>query len=136
MPLCQEDVWQIPAQLTQLKPFIDACRKYQATYLSVHNYWYLTCRFEEANQRSSLWHVDGFSQRYEHVPETNYVWCPEDATCVYDQPIQFPPDFDGTKHRLYRFVEQHVKGNMFHVKQLSAKKVFLLDPYVIHSNRR
>jgi hypothetical protein len=132
LPICMGGAWSIPSEFDWLKDFIRQCVAFQETYFVAHPFWYLTVRRTDADptNRSSQWHVDGFSLRTPHLPEMNYLWCSEEPTLFYERPIFFPDDFDGKRHNLQSFVAERIDHT--HVVQGQARQIYLIDPYVIH----
>lgn len=120
----------IPEMLSPLRALIDTLFIYQHIWLRAHPFWYVTVRTEEVNDRSSMPHVDGFSQRYPHVPETNYVLTTDDPTEYWMDGIDFPYDFNGRVHNLNTYVAAQVKDKEPEIAE--ANCVYLLDPYIVH----
>ena len=132
LPLCMNGVWSIPSEFDWLSEFIHHCVVYQSRHFVSHPFWYLTVRRTDADptNRSSQWHVDGFSLRTPHLPEMNYLWCSEEPTLFYEKPLVFPHDFDGKRHNLQTFIEERIDAQ--YMVQGQPRQIYLLDPYVVH----
>ena len=80
--------------------------------------------------RDSEWHVDGFSMRFPHKPEQDYV-------CTSSVPTEFllsrwriPNDFDPFKHNIHHFFQDREnQGERFYGQD---NTVYLIDPYCVH----
>lgn len=97
-----------------------------------HPYCYLTVRsISPKSMPAYEWHVDGFSVRYSHLPEANYVVVlGEYATEYADQSFDFPQDFNPLIHNVHRFFQKRI--NMNSVKSLMPGTLYFMDPYVVH----
>jgi len=118
---------RLPKRLSFLKEFIKECRDYQENIIGIHHpFMYLTIRHGEIKSiRDDMWHVDGFSMRYNHLPEQNYIWSSHSPTEINEIETDLS-DFDPLLSNIHlRFKE----GN---IKTLDSKTIYGLDPYVIH----
>ncbi len=97
-----------------------------------HPYMYVTVRTSNPTSDASYdWHVDGFSTRYTHLPEANYVIVfGEHGTEYTDQTFNFPKDFDPLKHNVHRFFQKRIDYSR--VKTLTPGTLYYMDPYVVH----
>lgn len=97
-----------------------------------HPYCYLTVRsIAPKSVAAHEWHVDGFSVRYNHLPEANYVVVlGEYATEYADQSFDFPQDFNPLIHNVHRFFQKRININS--VKSLMPWTLYFMDPYVVH----
>lgn len=94
-------------------------------------YVYVTVRCGEVRAKTdNEWHVDGFSMRVTHQPETNYIWSDCYPTEVLDQKFVIPGDFDPMKHNLHNYFQKHAKEE--NVRVLRAQNIAIIDPYIVH----
>ena len=115
------------------RPLIQQAMDFQEKAIGIrHPYAYLTIRSTAPKSIAAHeWHVDGFSTRYNHLPEANYVLVlGEHATEYADQSFDFPQDFDPLIHNVHRFFQKLI--NMNSVKTLMPGTLYFMDPYVVH----
>lgn len=127
------DGLQLPDELEWLRPHIETARQFQAEHVGVkHPFTYVTVRHGMvATETDDLWHVDGFSMKYHHLPEANYVFASGGTpTEIAVKPIAFPDNFDPLKHNIHLYLAHRMNdAERFH---LQADCLYLMDPYVIH----
>lgn len=102
---------QLPDELEWLRPHIETARQFQAEHVGVkHPFTYVTVRHGMvATETDDLWHVDGFSMKYHHLPEANYVFASGGTpTEIAVKPIMFPSDFDPLKHNIHLYLAHHM----------------------------
>lgn len=124
--------YKIPNELEWAREFISLCNLHQETKIKIkHPYCYITIRngFVES-ENDDVWHVDGFSTRFSHLPEQNYIWTNCYPTKVLIQPFDFPKDFDPDKHNIHLYFQE--KANDDFSFELKTKTIYCLDPYIIH----
>lgn len=124
---------QLPHQLFWLRNEIERSAAFQRENIGVsHPYTYITVRHGPVDsQNDDLWHVDGFSTRYTHLPEANYIFVLGNlATEWAAQTIKFPSDFDPLKHNVHLFLQKQVRQNA--IRSLKIGEMYFIDPYVIH----
>lgn len=125
--------WCIPEDLRWLGVLVDKALAYQSKRIGVrHPYCYITVRHgSRPVETGERWHVDGFSMRYHHLPEANYVWVvSEHPTQFVQNPVVFPEDFDPLKHSVHKFLARRAEGKP--VYQVRSGHLYLFDPYVLH----
>lgn len=122
----------IPTELAWLEPTIRYLDAYQKRH-SLHNpYIYVTVRHGIVTSTTDdEWHVDGFSMRYPHVPEQNYI-CVNGAagTWFSGKPWNIPATFDPLKHNIHRYLQQH--GADDSIYQAHEDTIYAIDPYCVH----
>ena len=125
------DGWRIPPELNWLRETILACHQNQVTKYKDHDFCYITVRCGEVKSvTDAQWHVDGFSMRFAHVPEQNYIWSDSYPTEVLEQQFDFPDSFDPLKHNIHLFFEDRAKEE--NIRTLSVDHVHCIDPYIVH----
>ena len=124
--------FKLPNYLNWTLPIIRMAEEYQLNSIKIkHPFTYVTVRHGLVNTKTDdQWHVDGFSVRYNHLPEANYLIVSNDGTEVADQTFDFPADFDPLKHNIHLFFAKMV--NEQNIIKLKPKSLYFLDPYVVH----
>ncbi len=92
-----------------LEGVIHQAAEHQSKKIGItHPYTYITVRSGIVQcTRDGEWHVDGFSTRYTHLPEANYVVVFGDTPTEYAvQSFNFPSDFNPLVHNVHRFFFQ------------------------------
>jgi hypothetical protein len=124
---------KLTSDVQWLEGAVHQAKEYQAKKIGiVHPYIYLTMRSGIVKcARDGEWHVDGFSVRYTHLPEANYVVVFGDTPTEYAaQSFDFPPDFDPLAHNIHRFFQKRI--DVRKIKSFEPGKLYLVDPYVVH----
>jgi hypothetical protein len=124
---------RLPAELAWVGPALALAEAYQKHSIRVsHPFTYITVRHGEVNTRTDdEWHVDGFSTRYAHLPEANYILVSGDHPTEWvDQRFTFPNDFDPLKHNVHKFFQKRVYHDF--IRQLKLDTLYFVDPYVVH----
>jgi hypothetical protein len=123
---------QVPPFLDWTVPLLLSAEKYQANIVGIrHPFTYITVRHGPiTTYGDQTWHVDGFSMRYHHLPEANYVWVQGTPTLWADQLFHIPETFSPHRHNLHSFLARRVEPSR--VKSLLPGHQYLLDPYVVH----
>ena len=124
---------QVPEELQWLRGPIARATNYQREKVGVrHPYTYITVRHGLVTTRTDdLWHVDGFSMKYHHLPEANYLFTFGDQTTEYaEQSFDFPSDFDPLRHNVHLFFQRRVKPES--IRRLHYGTMYMMDPYVVH----
>lgn len=123
---------QVPDELKWCQPMIDMALKAQEERGIRQPFLYLTVRHGVVSTKTDdEWHVDGFSQTITHLPEQNYLWCSHTPTEVALKSIDFPIDFDSSKHNIHDYFANVIDENTF-IITVNPKTVYAMDPYVIH----
>ena len=118
----------LPKEYRFLRGFINECLTWQKYVIGInHPFMYLTIRKGPIKSvTDDEWHVDGFSMRYNHLPEQNYIWCDSYPT----EWTSAKPDlkyFDPLKDNIHkRFKKNPMR------KTINKNTIYCLDPYVIH----
>jgi hypothetical protein len=135
----EKELYQIPEELKWTFPFVARCYEWQKQKIKIkHPYTYLTIRRGlVTTQTDDKWHVDGFSMRYNHLPEQSYLWANNHPTEYLNVPMSIPEDFDPLKHNLHLYIQDFLKfhknnGIKHLVKQANYHTIYCFDPYVIH----
>jgi hypothetical protein len=124
---------QLPPEVQWTSNLIQKAAEFQSKEIGiVHPYTYLTVRSGPViHSRDGEWHVDGFSMRYTHLPEANYVIVfGETPTEWVNQYFDFPKDFDALKHNVHLFFQKRI--NSSRIKTLDSNTLYFMDPYVVH----
>lgn len=120
----------IPDELEWLRNTILSAETVQ-NIIRPRPYVYVTVRCGEVRTKTDdEWHVDGFSMRVTHQPETNYIWSDCYPTEVLNQKFAIPNDFDPMKHNLHSYFQKYAKEE--NVRVLRAQHVAIIDPYIVH----
>jgi len=82
------------------------------------------------SELDDAWHVDGFSMRYPHRPEQNYICSNIFPTEVLNQAFDIPADFDPRRHNIHLFFQDN--SDYSKASGLIANRIFLIDPYIVH----
>ncbi len=125
--------YQIPPSLEWLGDTIRSAEEYQNREIRIrHPYCYVTVRHGEvATTGDDLWHVDGFSTKFNHLPEANYVCVVGGQPTEWlDQSFSFPDDFDPLVHNVHLFFQKRIDSS--NIRQMEEGMVYFLDPYVVH----
>ncbi len=130
MPLSQQldfNEYFLPEKYKFLQEFVGRCIEYQKNIIKIrHPFMYLTIRHGEVKSvTDDKWHVDGFSLRYNHLPEQNYIWCSSNATEVSLSKTDLS-EFNPFKENI------HKKFSGENTYKCKDKTIYCLDPYVIH----
>jgi hypothetical protein len=124
---------KVPAEYSWTLPIIAQAQKYQMEKIGIrHPYVYLTIRSGIVSTRTDLdWHVDGFSVKYNHLPEANYIvmYGPEPTEYV-EQCFDFPFDFNPLRHNIQTFFQHRVDPAS--IRTIKPGTLYFLDPYVVH----
>lgn len=124
---------QLPDELRWLSGVIAQAKAFQHEKIGIaHPFTYVTVRHGlVASEHDDDWHVDGFSVKYNHLPEANYVFTTgTHPTEIARERFVFPKDFDPIKHNIHRFFQHRVREQS--VEQLEPNTLYLMDPYVVH----
>lgn len=123
---------QMPSSLDWILPIVKYGIVHQSKIKTGNSFVYVTVRHGMvATKTDDEWHVDGFSARFPHRPEQNYVWCDKSPTEWWNKKIELPEDFDGLKHNIHWYFQSQIKNNK-HIKKVNPKTVYCFDPYVVH----
>jgi hypothetical protein len=125
--------WQIPPELEWLREVLLKAQEYQHNVIGIrHPFTYVTVRKGPvATSTDDLWHVDGFSTRYAHLPEANYLFAAgSNPTQYLDQRFTFPEDFDPLIHNIHTFFQG--RADLGCVRELDLGALYFMDPYVVH----
>jgi hypothetical protein len=124
--------FQLPEELNWCLPIITASIEYQ-TWLGIrHPFMYLTIRKGICKSiKDDEWHVDGFSMKYPHIPEQNYIYASDYPTqVVRDFRVKFPQEFDPLNHNIHSYLSKFI--NPTDITNLKSHHLYCMDPYVIH----
>lgn len=125
----------LPRQLHWLSPVLHKAEAFEKAHGSSRPYCYITVRHGRVrSEHDDEWHVDGFSMKYKHLPDSNYIFTSTqqdlDQTVWLEQGFSVPDDFDPLVHNLHKFI-QHRADRMLS-RWLRSGRLYLLDPYVVH----
>lgn len=126
--------WALPADMEWLRPLLNAATAYQLENIGPYSdrFIYVTIRHGEVTSVSDdVWHVDGFSLRFPHVPEQNYIWASNNPMEVCSLPIDIPKDFDGMKHNIHQLFQDVIPADYVPLV-MPEKTLVAVDTYHIH----
>lgn len=122
----------VPEDLLWTKPLVDLAFINQEKMDIRHPFCYLTIRNGVVTSKTDdVWHVDGFSLQFSHLPEQNYIWASHTPTEYVTKKIDFPSDFDAFKHNIHHYFDD-VITEQDEIKTIKPKTVYCMDPYIIH----
>lgn len=124
---------QLPEEMSWTADIIAQAKRFQRERIGIaHPFVYVTIRHGVTKSVSDAeWHVDGFSVKYNHLPEANYIFASGPHTTQFArQAFCFPPDFDPMKHNIHRFFQRRIKEEA--VSRLEPDTLYFIDPYVVH----
>lgn len=121
----------IPSELDWLHSFISIATEHQNNVIRIrHPFRHITVRHGFVDSTTDdEWHVDGFSTKFNHLPEQNYVWCSDYGTELHLKEIEFPLDFNPLEHNLNDYFEDK-KIDVTHT--LKPRHMYCMDPYIPH----
>lgn len=125
--------FQLTRDIQWLAGLVQQADNFQQTNMGIrHPYTYVTVRTSNPTSAAAYdWHVDGFSTKYTHLPEANYVIVfGEHGTEYADQAFDFPKDFDPLKHNVHLFFQKRIDYSK--VKTITPGILYYMDPYVVH----
>lgn len=123
----------LPQELQWLRSSILACASVQSKHglQPDRDFIYVTVRHGLcATKNDDSWHVDGFSMRFPHRPEQNYIWSNVFPTEVLHQPFSFPDRFDPKKHNIHLYIQDHADESL--ARPLRPCSLYVIDPYIPH----
>lgn len=122
---------RVPEELQWCNSLIQAAIFEQSKLGIRHPFCYLTIRHGLTEyKKDDEWHVDGFSLKYSHLPEQNYIWTNKYPTQVITQPFNIPQDFDARVHNIHEYFQDNVDENL--IETLKPNVMYCMDPYNIH----
>lgn len=130
------DGYRPPAELCWLLPVMDRAALAEDSLGHRRPYCYVTVRHGFCNtELDDEWHVDGFSMKHKHFPDSNYIFNITDSEWLQTQwlaqSFDIPADFDPLRHNLHKLLQSQAEpqGNAHWLK---SGRLYLLDPYVVH----
>ncbi len=129
-----DEGYLVPDELSWVAPLLPMAESHQQQVVKVrHPFQYLTIRSGLVDSETDdQWHVDGFSLRFNHLPEQNYFWCDSDPTEYIVHPVQIPPSFDPLKHNIHFLFQDVFERSPPDVRRMRTKVLYCFDPYVVH----
>lgn len=123
---------KLPKELDWVRPSLYEATAFQKTVGIRHPYTYITVRSGLVSTHTDdEWHVDGFSTRYTHLPEANYIIVSGSRPTQHlDQTFDFPEDFNPLKHNIHKYFQNRCIPSR--IRNLELDTIYFLDPYVIH----
>ena len=125
---------KLPVGLEWIWPALSMAERFQRDEVGVlHPHTYITVRRGPVvTKTDDVWHVDGFSTRYAHLPEANYIMVSGSMGTEYlDQTFEFPEHFDPLKHDIQKYF-QNEAAPWGSTRGMKLDTLYFLDPYVIH----
>lgn len=123
----------LPLELEWIRPALKEALSWQKSSVGVrHPYVYVTSRCGPVRSTTDdAWHVDGFSTRFTHVPEANYLWVASKNPTQYKHVREkFPNDFNPLTHNVHKYLANRAYKYQTHA--LESKALYFMDPYVLH----
>lgn len=121
----------IPPELNWIKDTIHKLIAYQESYGLNNPFIYFTVRHGIVDSvTDDHWHVDGFSLRFPHVPEQNYIFTDVCPTEILLNAWNISDDFDAMKHNLHTFFQERAEDGL--VVRNEPGWVYAIDPYTVH----
>lgn len=122
----------VPDEYKWLMPLINKSIEYQKTIGINHPFMYLTIRNGIVTTKTDdQWHVDGFSLKFNHLPEQNYICCNNNPTQMIIKKFDIPNDFDASKHNLHQYFQDRITNNDV-IETIKPNNLYCIDPYNIH----
>ena len=124
---------KLPNELNWLLPLIHNAEQFQQREIKIsHPFLYVTVRHGVVNYSTDdEWHVDGFSMRYNHLPEANYIYnLGSFSTQCAIKSFNFPDEFDPLVHNIHSFFDKRIENSC--IKTLQSGILYFIDPYVVH----
>lgn len=123
---------KLPEQLLWLESVLQLAEETQDQIGVRHPFCYVTVRHGPVTSvLDDVWHVDGFSARYHHLPDSNYIFCLGEKPTEYaNQSFRFPADFNPLRHNIHTFFQRRVQKEC--IRSLYEGNLYMLDPYVVH----
>lgn len=132
MVRAKDMVLRIPDELQWLAPTIQALVDHQRYEQLSNPYIYVTVRHGVVTSvTDDEWHVDGFSMRFPHVPEQNYICSHSNPTEFLLNRWQIPETFDPHKHNLHWFFQDRAEHEGVLLRG-DPYVVYVVDPYCVH----
>lgn len=126
--------WKVPDELLWMVPALWFAMDSQIALGVPLNYVYVTVRSGIVRSvTDDLWHVDGFSMRYPHKPEQNYIWSDWYGTEVLPQQFKIPDDFDPFRHNIHQYFQDNATA---YREVLKSMHLYQIDPYIVHRRPR
>jgi len=121
----------IPDEIQWANSLLEEAFYFQNMMFPRHPYIYFTCRTGSVRHSSTdEWHYDGFSMRYNHLPEQNYIWTNRIGTDWVRSGVQIPKDFDPMVHNLnHEAAYQTIHHDKYRTK---PNALYVIDPYILH----
>lgn len=124
----------IPPELEWLQQSIIGAQMVQKAMFVDHPFCYVTVRSGPViSKTDDEWHVDGFSVKQTHYPETNYIW--SEGWCntqYFDKQFDIPKDFDPFKHNIQLLFQDMILGQDRTTIKSFPNGWNVIDPYVVH----
>ena len=125
---------QLPEEYQWVLPIIKEGKINQKRIGIRHPFLYLTIRHGIVRSTGDdEWHTDGFSMRYSHVPEQNYIWVSGGYPTEYiSEAVEIPSDFNPMFQNLHLFFQDHFREKGAQVESIDEHSIYAMDPYVVH----
>jgi hypothetical protein len=96
--------FRIPEELLWIKDLLDYANEHQKILNINSLYCYVTIRHGIVDtENDDLFHIDGFSMQYTHLPEQNYIWSNLFPTQYIAKAIEIPKDFNPLVHNIHKY---------------------------------
>lgn len=131
---------KLPSTLEWARLLVNKCDMFSRSYgLPRHPFLYLTVRSgdEIGYTPDDTWHVDGFSMKYNHLPEYSFIWTdthPTEFLRLFPTIAEYAlVGFDPMKHNLHSRL-QIAAGKMPEsaIYRGEPFALHLINPYVLH----
>lgn len=124
---------KLPSELLWASEIIKQAKQFQRKITQIsHPFTYVTVRHGVTTSLTDdEWHVDGFSMRYNHLPEANYILSTgEHPTEFIRQAFVFPDDFDPLRHNINKYFQRRIDEDS--ISRCKPNVLYFVDPYVVH----
>ena len=123
---------KVPEEFQWTMPIFKEAKLSQKRIGVKHPFVYMTIRHGIVkSEGDDVWHTDGFSMRFTHVPEQNYIWANHTPTEFVIKPIKIPSDFNSNFNNLHLFLQDTLSDDDI-IFTAREGVVYVIDPYVIH----
>jgi hypothetical protein len=123
---------KVPEEFQWTLPIIKEAKRNQKRIGVKHPFVYLTIRHGIVkSEGDDVWHTDGFSMRFTHVPEQNYIWVDHTPTEFATKRIDIPSDFNPNFHNLHLFLQDILSDDDV-ASTANEGAIYAIDPYVVH----
>jgi hypothetical protein len=124
--------FRIPSELSWLESQIREAAALDAQLTGIKDSWcYVTVRHgPTVSKTDDEWHFDGASFRTGLIPERNYIWVNHTGPQYKTGEIEWPEDFDPTKHNLFTYASRALSDA--DIQTAPSGKWMIMTPFCLH----